>query len=147
MRCLSRRHEMIEKPEQTPKGSVYYDVCESCGGIWFDVGEMDAMVLPVYQSVEASSRDKAKGVSEPLRKCPRCKNQWLDKVFFLAYSDILLDHCENCRGFWLDGGEFKRINRNLSGLKSQRVPIEEGLNLVAPFLNPIDLIWAFFLYP
>ena len=40
------------------------------------------------------------------------------KVFFLALSDILLDHCDNCRGFWLDGGEFKRINQELGGLKS-----------------------------
>jgi Zn-finger nucleic acid-binding protein len=150
VKCLGCRRKMVEKSKETPRGLVYYDVCDACGGIWFDVGEMDAMVLQLYESVEKASRDRAEGVSEPPRKCPRCKNQWLDKVFFLAYSQILLDHCEKCHGFWLDGGEFKRINRELADLKSRRGPYEKGLQRMeplSPFLNPLDLIWAFFLDP
>ena len=147
MDCLGCGGKMAEKLRQTPRGPVYYDVCPSCGGIWFDVGEMDAMVLPLYRSVEVASRDKAEGVSEPLRKCPRCQNQWLSKVFFLAYSQILLDHCQNCRGFWLDGGELKSINRDLSELRSQRGLFEEGLNLMGPLLSPADLISSFFSNP
>jgi Zn-finger nucleic acid-binding protein len=148
MKCLNCDNEMVEKLAQTPRGPVYYDVCEACGGTWFDPGEMDAMVLPRYQSVEVASRDKAHGVSEPLRKCPRCNEQWLSKVFFLAYSQILLDHCENCRGFWLDGGEFKRINQELGELAPPRASLlQAGLSAVVQSIDPFALICGFFSYP
>ncbi len=119
MKCLTCHQEMVEKLEQTRRGPVYYDVCEACGGMWFDFGELDAMVFQLYQSVEASSRDKADNVSEPVRQCPRCENQPLLKVFFLRFSNILLDYCENCYGFWLDRGELRRINKELADLKKQ----------------------------
>lgn len=45
---------------------------------------------------------------------------------------FLLDHCQNCRGFWLDGGELKSINRDPSELRSQRGLFEEGLNCPIP---------------
>jgi len=120
VKCLSCRRKMAERVEETSRGPIHYDVCKTCGGMWFDAGEMDAMVLQVFDSVELSSRDKLKDVSEPLRRCPRCKGQWLDKVFFMAHTQILLDYCANCHGFWLDGGEFKRINKELQELKELR---------------------------
>ena len=118
MKCLSCGQNMVTKLARTPRGPVCYDVCQSCCGIWFDAGEMDATVFQLYGSVERSSTDKAEGVSEARRDCPRCPNQVLDKVFFLAYSDILLDYCRTCHGFWLDGGEYKRINQDLRELKN-----------------------------
>ena len=120
MKCLSCHQKMVEKLEHTRRGPIYYDVCEACGGMWFDVGEMDAMVLQVFDSVEVSSRDKAKGISERRRNCPRCPDQPLDKVFFLTFSKVLLDYCRTCHGFWLDGGEFELINEDLRELKESR---------------------------
>ena len=121
MRCLNCHSEMVERVAADPGGARSpYDICDA---LWWHVvrrGRDGRHGLPsFYRSVEASSRGQADGVSEPLRQCPRCENQPLLKAFFLAYSDILLDHCENCHGFWLDGGEFKRINEELSGLKSE----------------------------
>lgn len=125
MKCPNCRQKMVEKLEQTPRGPIYYDLCEACGGIWFDAGEMDAMVLQVFDSVEASSIDKASGIPEALRQCPRCKDQWLDKVFFLAYSNVLLDYCRTCHGFWLDGGELDLINQDLRELKGEREKVNK----------------------
>lgn len=137
MKCLACGAEMTEETTQTKRGLVSCDVCEVCSGIWFDAGEMDAVVLQLYRSVEASSRDKAEGISEQQRRCPRCADQWMAKVFFLAYSEILLDHCENCRGFWLDGGELDLINQNLRQLESQRGRIEKVLERITTFLDAI----------
>jgi Zn-finger nucleic acid-binding protein len=120
VKCLGCHAEMMEKTRQTRRGLVYYDICEACGGVWFDAGEMDAVVLQVFRSVEASSRDKAEGISESQRRCPRCKTGWMKKVFFLTYSEILLDHCEKCHGFWLDSGELKLINQNLRHLREMK---------------------------
>ena len=39
MKCLSCHGEMVEKLKQTRRGAVYYDLCEACGSIWFDVVE------------------------------------------------------------------------------------------------------------
>jgi len=119
--CLNCHKKMIEQSADTRRGQVDYDVCEACGSIWFDMGELDAMVPQVFESVETASRDAAAGISEPPpRRCPRCEPQLLDKVFFLRYSDILLDHCSNCHGFWLDGGELDRINEELRGIKAAK---------------------------
>lgn len=137
MKCIGCCREMAERLEQTPRGPVYYDVCDNCGGMWFDVGEMDAMVLQVFDSVESSSRNKAMGILEPIRKCPRCKDRWLDKVFFLAYSEVLLDYCRTCRGFWLDGGELELINQNLKELKEHNKiagPIGVLIRMLIEFL-------------
>lgn len=100
VKCLACGAEMTEERTQTRRGLVSYDVCEVCGGIWFDAGEMDAVVLQLYRSVEASSRDKAEDVYEKRRRCPRCGNQWMDKVFFLAHSDILLELPRFLAGWW-----------------------------------------------
>jgi len=119
---------MAEKLVRTPRGSVHYDICKSCRGIWFDAGEMDVTVFQYYESVERSSTDKVEGLSEAKRNCPRCANQVLEKVFFLTYSDILLDYCRTCHGFWLDAGEFKRINEDLRELKA----MHDGAGEVEP---------------
>jgi Zn-finger nucleic acid-binding protein len=34
----------------------------------------------------------------------------MQKVEFLVYTGIVLDHCRSCGGFWLDGKELERIN-------------------------------------
>ena len=113
---------MVEKLEQTRRGTVYYDVCEACGGIWFDRGEMDAMVVQWHPSVEDASREETKNIPEPRLKCPRCENRTLEKVVFMKYSKIVLDHCRQCGGFWLDGGELDLINQDLTSLKGHAAP-------------------------
>jgi Zn-finger nucleic acid-binding protein len=45
--------------------------------------------------------------------CPRC-NLTLHKVKFLGATDIVLGRCENCGGFWLDGGHLEKIDNELS---------------------------------
>ena len=42
--------------------------------------------------------------------CPRCARDLMGKVEFLVYTGIVLDHCDGCGGFWLDGSELGRIN-------------------------------------
>jgi len=127
---------MTEKMEQTRRGLVRYDVCEACGGIWFDRGEMDAMVVQWHPSVEDASRDETKDVSEPSVRCPRCENQMLNKVVFMNYSKIVLDHCRGCHGFWLDGGELDLINQDLRSLKGYTPPEGDG----SP-ISLMDLLW------
>jgi len=116
MKCLNCSEEMMNHLVQTKKDQISYDLCEACGSLWLDASELDKMVFQVEGSIESSSRRNAEGVSEPARHCPRCEDTLLDKVFFIGYSDILLDRCRNCGGFWLDGGELDLINRELADI-------------------------------
>ena len=115
MNCLNCKKEMINNLVQTKKGQISYDICEACGSLWLDAGELDKMAFQVSGSVEYCSKDRVEGISEPTRRCPRCEDTTLDKVSFIG-SDIVLDRCKNCGGFWLDGGELDLINRELQDI-------------------------------
>ncbi len=113
MKCLNCNEEMMNILAQIKKDQISYDICEACGSLWLDAGELDKMAFQVTGSIEYSSKDKAEGISKPARKCPRCEDTTLDKVIFIGYSDIVLGRCGNCGGFWLDGGELDLINKEL----------------------------------
>jgi Zn-finger nucleic acid-binding protein len=114
MNCLNCDKEMVNNLVQQKDSQISYDICESCGSLWLDSGELDKMAFQVGGSIEHCG--KAEGVSERTRICPRCEGVELDKAFFLTHSDILLDHCKVCGGFWLDGGELDLINRELEDI-------------------------------
>ena len=122
MKCLNCNEEMINNLVQTKfvqLKQISYDICDACGSLWLDAGELDKMAFHVTGSIEYSSRDakdRAEGISEITVKCPRCEETILDKVFFLDHSDIVLDRCRNCGGFWLDGGELDLANRELTNI-------------------------------
>ena len=119
MECLNCNSEMMNNLVQTKNDQISYDICEACGSLWLDAGELDKMAFQVEGSIEYSSRDKIGGDSESSKKCPRCEDTGLDKVSFIG-SDIALDRCRNCGGFWLDGGELDLINKELEEI----MPVE-----------------------
>lgn len=113
MKCLNCNEEMMNNLVMTKKQAISYEVCEACGSLWLDASELDKMAFQVDGSIEVCSKDEAKHISGPAKKCPRCEDTVLDKVFFLKHSDVILEHCGNCGGFWLDGGELDLVNREL----------------------------------
>lgn len=113
MKCLTCNAEMTNNLVITKDGQLSYDVCEGCGSLWLDHGQLKKLAFQVEGDIEYCSTKDAEGVREPARNCPRCDNTSLHKVFFIGYSDIVLDYCHNCTGFWLDGGELDAINKEL----------------------------------
>ena len=120
MNCLSCGEEMMNVLIQTRKDRIAYDVCEACGSFWLDKGELDKMAFQVEGSIEAGSRNDAEGIAEP-RKCPRCDGEPLCRSEFLRHTDVFLDHCRNCGGFWLDGGDLDLVNRELERIMPRAV--------------------------
>lgn len=113
MNCLNCNAEMTNNVIRTLMTHISYDICEACGSFWLDAGEFKKLAFQVTGDIEYCSKDEANGISESSKKCPRCEEIILNKVFFLGYSEIVLDRCENCGGFWLDGGELDLINKEL----------------------------------
>lgn len=113
MQCLNCNAEMANFDVITRTAELSYDTCEKCGSLWLDWGELDKMAFQVEGSIELCSEQEAGIAERPYRTCPRCDDTQLAPVKFLGETDIILDHCRNCSGFWLDGGELNLIDNEL----------------------------------
>jgi Zn-finger nucleic acid-binding protein len=114
MICLNCGTEMMNNQVTTKKDVISYDACEKCGSLWLDAGELDKMAFQVKGEIEYCSQEPVEEAKTKIRKCPRCEDSDLYAVNFLNYSDIVLHHCKNCGGFWLDGGELDLIDKDLA---------------------------------
>lgn len=114
MDCLNCGTEMTNYQVVTKKAQVSYDLCEKCGSLWLDAGELDKMAFKVQGSIEYCERDEEKESETRVKKCPRCDDFPLEKIRFLGCDDINLHFCRNCGGFWLDGGELNLIDQELA---------------------------------
>src|ERR1022692_2058504 len=110
MQCLNCDNEMTNYEVTTHDASISYNVCEKCGGLWLDAGDLDKMAFQVQGDIEYCSQDRAAEAEKQIKKCPRCENFNLERVKFIGCDDILLHHCRNCGGFWLDGGELNLVD-------------------------------------
>lgn len=72
------------------------------------------MADQVEGSVELSTRTDAGTDVNPTRTCPSCESGPMKNVHFLEYSDVLLNYCAHCEGFWLDEHELDEINDELN---------------------------------
>ena len=114
MRCLNCGTEMMNNQVSTKNDLIFYDMCEKCGSLWLDQGELDKMAFQVKGSIEYCSQEPVEEPEKQIRKCPRCDNSNLYRVRFLNSTDIILNHCRDCGGFWLDGGELDLIDKELA---------------------------------
>ncbi|MGH9489405.1 MAG: zf-TFIIB domain-containing protein [Terriglobales bacterium] len=112
MHCLNCGTEMMDNQVRTKHSNITYDMCEQCGSLWLDRGELDKMAFQVEGDIELCSEEPA-AEQDPPRPCPRCDDARLCRVRFLGATDIFLHHCRSCGGFWLDGGQLDRINDEL----------------------------------
>jgi uncharacterized protein len=99
---------------QLQVGSLVVDVCQGgCGGIWFDVFELERVDEEdevAGESLLHIRRDE-RIAYDPARKrdCPRCQDVKLHRHFFSAKRRVQVDQCPNCGGYWLDSGELADI--------------------------------------
>jgi Zn-finger nucleic acid-binding protein len=100
-------------------GAVEMDICRQCGGMFLDRGELNKVSAPTSGDLEYSTVDLDSFEHEDAFAaiaCPRCGHANMNKVEFNIYSDIILDYCERCEGFWLDGRELNRVNDEIREL-------------------------------
>jgi len=115
MTCLDCGKEMVGYVVHTSRAEAAYDVCEACGGLWLDKGELDKVAFQVAGDIEYCSADEA-DLPESTKSCPRCSGERLHRVKFLGDDAVILERCGNCAGFWLDAGQIDRIDKQLAGI-------------------------------
>lgn len=88
------------------------DECPSCGGIWFDEGEMKALLDQgdfAVRQVEKEAVPRVESNSKVSdRSCPVCHIH-LDTYRYDYESTVELDICRKCGGIWVDDGELEGI--------------------------------------
>ena len=100
-------------------GEVVVDVCARCGGMFLDRGELNKVAEPTEGDLEYSTLhedDHRHADAFEAIACPRCGRDAMAKVEFNIHTGIILDHCDGCGGFWLDGRELERINAEVREL-------------------------------
>ena len=94
---------------------IELDWCVSCGGLWFDEGELELLgekagrILDVADLGRHSAEAEAKGT----RRCPRCPQRM--EILDLPTpegGEIQVDRCRQ-HGFWLDRGELGALMRRM----------------------------------
>lgn len=81
------------------------DVCEKCGGIWFDPRELDRF-MSEESPIELLINIKDAIDNEKL-PCPACRCFMETKEIY----GVTVDECATCNGIWLDAGEMEKIWR------------------------------------
>src|SRR5262245_4905420 len=88
---------------------IEVDRCRTCGGIWFDEKELVQLLsvspqelTPLRDGVKQEDLDSKRG------QCPRDMKPLL-RVFSAINPAIIVDTCTQCRGIWLDSGEFNSL--------------------------------------
>lgn len=85
------------------------DRCPSCDGIWFDAHELTQLLAEDARQVAALRRGSVKQeIAGKKGFCPRDGSELL-RVYSAIDNSVVLDACAECRGIWLDGGEFQKL--------------------------------------
>src|ERR1043166_3013636 len=129
-----------EKLKTTSLFDVDVDQCPKCKGVWLDYDEL--RIAKDHADRDLNWMDfeiwkhQDQFQMEPRHlKCPQCKIELV--AIRYGSTKVTIDFCKNCRGIWLDSGEFKRIIEALENeLASKTVPdyirasIQEAKELV-----------------
>ena len=94
--------------------AIEVDRCEMCGGIWFDNDELIPVLHESLSELTAlRGRRAPQGVDQKHGQCPRDATALIRVSSALSHS-IILDTCPQCRGIWLDGGEFDILLKSVT---------------------------------
>lgn len=97
-------------------GTFLIERCEECMGMFFDSGELEALIKATVKNVHQVNHKKLKELYALQRhdeygiayiKCPVCATI-MNRVNFGQRSGVILDRCPD-HGLWLDGGELRHL--------------------------------------
>lgn len=112
MNCPRCKTPLNKENVKEFKVSFEVDNCHSCGGTWFDKGELshlDKIKEPTYFEIKKipNKKDQLKALS-----CPSCEDhQLMQKAEHYRDSKVIMDYCPLCKGIWLDKGELEAIQK------------------------------------
>jgi len=97
-------------------GKFFIERCEDCLGLFFDPGELEALLEYSVKNVFEINRNRldlfklspqATGRIATYVKCPICAKM-MNRINFGARSGVVIDRCRE-HGVWLDAGELRQL--------------------------------------
>jgi Zn-finger nucleic acid-binding protein len=97
-------------------GTFLIERCDQCLGLFFDPGELEAVLDATVNNVFLIDRSGLDSINlhrqleqYPIAyiKCPVC-SQLMNRVNFGVRSGVIIDRCK-VHGLWLDGGELRHL--------------------------------------
>lgn len=97
-------------------GTFLIERCDECLGLFFDPGELEALLEATVSNVFNIDRTRLDAINASPRasdygvsyiKCPVC-SRLMNRVNFGAKSGVVVDRCKD-HGVWLDGGELRHL--------------------------------------
>ena len=119
---------LVETPEL---GNIPLDVCPGCSGIWFEKGELEALLKQPQGGGQANLElinPKGEGLA-----CPSCKAKMSHGG--LVNPLLLVDKCQSCGGIWLDARELGLVKK-LLGLSGGDSGVEVARLAAGPAAPP-----------
>ena len=114
LRCPKCQRQL----ERQPYEGVFIFLCPAGHGHWLGQAELRQIVLRREHKVPAEIFEEVKRNLTPHRietrslpedvRCPVC-GALCEKVNYAYSSGIIIDHCPNGCGVWLDSGELEKI--------------------------------------
>jgi Zn-finger nucleic acid-binding protein len=118
---------------------IELDYCPSCGGVWFDAGELDLLMeatglgdQKAYLSNIAATPEAV--TSEKKRKCPICRHK-MRKTYIDENKKVLVDICHVGDGIWFDGGEVTQLIKEIANKSPGRAAPQGVLAFVGDMLK------------
>ena len=108
MRCPKCRSDMVQIDVQ----GTEVDRCETCNGLWFDAGEVDALrdkdTAAIIDTGSARQGREFNAVDD--YRCPRCGGE-MRRTADEQQRHIRYESCEECNGSFFDAGEFLDLSQ------------------------------------
>lgn len=109
---------------------IYVDHCPQCGGLFFDVTELERLLgMHGAESIDTSSVPVNDELDQTAQiYCPRCLQRGMRvRMVTLVDADqpdVRFERCPDCAGSWLDAGEFNQLKNHamaefIKGLQSE----------------------------
>jgi Zn-finger nucleic acid-binding protein len=97
-------------------GKFLIERCDRCLGLFFDPGELEALLEATVSNVFVINRSQLENINNSMSpshydvsyvKCPLC-SKMMNRVNFGAKSGVIVDRCKD-HGVWLDAGELRHL--------------------------------------
>ncbi len=129
MKCPRCKRELVHSDIENHQ----IETCMSCHGMWLDRNQLNSFFPDTIGDIELCSIDENLHKDEySIIECRKCKDIKMKKINLLDYSEIILDYCPQCRGFWLDKDELGKIKMYIKKIEegSHEVKYHSAYNLL-----------------
>jgi Zn-finger nucleic acid-binding protein len=115
-RICPRCHKPLQVIDLGLGKKFYIERCKHCLGLFFDPGELEALLDKSITNVYEIDRQRLNEIQNVKRSseyplsyidCPVCK-KLMNRINFGSGSGVIADKCRD-HGLWLDGGELRQI--------------------------------------